>query len=92
MSPWFLCGSGMRPIHLSFDVDAMDPEYAPSTGTPGEFHVNDSHPPLSPSLLLSLHSLSWCFVRVCSSLSAFQFVCSVFWGGVCVFLICVVCL
>ncbi|XP_076464090.1 arginase-1-like [Babylonia areolata] len=25
---------GKRPIHLSFDVDAMDPEYAPSTGTP----------------------------------------------------------
>lgn len=26
--------SGNRPIHLSFDVDAMDPEFAPSTGTP----------------------------------------------------------
>ncbi|KAL8589764.1 hypothetical protein ACOMHN_027272 [Nucella lapillus] len=25
---------GKRPIHLSFDVDAMDPEFAPSTGTP----------------------------------------------------------
>ena len=23
-----------RPIHLSFDVDAMDPTIAPSTGTP----------------------------------------------------------
>ena len=23
-----------RPIHLSFDVDAMDPTVAPSTGTP----------------------------------------------------------
>ena len=23
-----------RPIHLSFDVDAMDPSVAPSTGTP----------------------------------------------------------
>lgn len=22
------------PIHLSFDVDALDPEFAPSTGTP----------------------------------------------------------
>lgn len=22
------------PIHLSFDVDALDPTYAPSTGTP----------------------------------------------------------
>eukprot|EP00916_Digyalum_oweni_P005323 GHVL01009309.1.p2 GENE.GHVL01009309.1~~GHVL01009309.1.p2 ORF type:complete len:134 (+),score=14.60 GHVL01009309.1:2472-2873(+) len=26
--------TGKRPIHLSFDVDAMDPEYSPSTGTP----------------------------------------------------------
>jgi arginase len=25
---------GTRPIHLSFDVDAVDPAYAPSTGTP----------------------------------------------------------
>ncbi|KAF4576626.1 Arginase [Pleurotus pulmonarius] len=25
---------GQRPIHLSFDVDAMDPTVAPSTGTP----------------------------------------------------------
>lgn len=23
-----------RPIHLSFDVDALDPSVAPSTGTP----------------------------------------------------------
>lgn len=37
-----------RPIHLSFDVDALDPTVAPSTGTPvrggltfreGEFHM-----------------------------------------------------
>ncbi|KAK3808162.1 MAG: hypothetical protein JOS17DRAFT_549329 [Linnemannia elongata] len=26
--------NGSRPIHLSFDVDAMDPSVAPSTGTP----------------------------------------------------------
>ena len=26
--------SGSRPIHLSFDVDALDPTVAPSTGTP----------------------------------------------------------
>ncbi|KAK9471735.1 uncharacterized protein V1510DRAFT_419472 [Dipodascopsis tothii] len=25
---------GTRPIHLSFDIDAMDPEWAPATGTP----------------------------------------------------------
>ncbi|CAN6596123.1 hypothetical protein TRVA0_001S02278 [Trichomonascus vanleenenianus] len=25
---------GTRPIHLSFDVDAVDPTYAPATGTP----------------------------------------------------------
>ncbi|KAG8706141.1 Arginase, catabolizes arginine to ornithine and urea [Ceratobasidium sp. 394] len=25
---------GTRPIHLSFDVDALDPSVAPSTGTP----------------------------------------------------------
>jgi arginase len=26
--------SRKRPIHLSFDVDALDPSVAPSTGTP----------------------------------------------------------
>lgn len=26
--------TGTRPIHLSFDIDAIDPRYAPSTGTP----------------------------------------------------------
>lgn len=26
--------TGTRPIHLSFDIDAIDPQYAPSTGTP----------------------------------------------------------
>lgn len=26
--------TGIRPIHLSFDIDAIDPWYAPSTGTP----------------------------------------------------------
>lgn len=26
-----------RPIHLSFDVDALDPEVAPSTGTAVSF-------------------------------------------------------
>ncbi|PJF19672.1 Arginase [Paramicrosporidium saccamoebae] len=25
---------GEHPIHLSFDIDALDPKYAPSTGTP----------------------------------------------------------
>jgi arginase len=25
---------GTRPIHLSFDVDALDPVFAPATGTP----------------------------------------------------------
>lgn len=24
----------MKPIHLSFDIDALDPSLAPSTGTP----------------------------------------------------------
>lgn len=27
-------GKRERPIHLSFDVDALDPTVAPSTGTP----------------------------------------------------------
>jgi arginase len=27
-------GKRERPVHLSFDVDALDPEVAPSTGTP----------------------------------------------------------
>lgn len=35
-----------RPIHLSFDVDALDPSVAPSTGTPVRaffsHHVSDS--------------------------------------------------
>ena len=36
--------SGDRPIHVSFDVDAMDPALAPSTGTPvvGGLSVRES--------------------------------------------------
>lgn len=32
------------PIHLSFDIDALDPNYAPSTGTPvnGGLHLDDA--------------------------------------------------
>ena len=30
----YLTNRGNRPIHLSFDVDGMDPAYTPSTGTP----------------------------------------------------------
>jgi len=26
--------AGTRPLHVSFDIDALDPNYAPSTGTP----------------------------------------------------------
>lgn len=29
-----LCPTGTEPLHLSFDVDGMDPAEAPSTGTP----------------------------------------------------------
>lgn len=29
-----LKNSGNRPIHLSFDIDSVDPRWAPSTGTP----------------------------------------------------------
>ena len=28
-----------RPIHLSFDVDALDPSVAPSTGTAVRLHI-----------------------------------------------------
>ena len=31
---------GSSPIHISFDVDAIDPEYIPSTGTPVKNGVN----------------------------------------------------
>lgn len=30
----FILYSGTKPIHVSFDVDVMDPAHAPSTGTP----------------------------------------------------------
>ncbi|XP_048210047.1 arginase-1 [Perognathus longimembris pacificus] len=30
----YLVGSKPRPIHLSFDVDGLDPSYTPATGTP----------------------------------------------------------
>ena len=32
-----------RPIHLSFDVDALDPSVAPSTGTPVSLLEDDPH-------------------------------------------------
>ena len=31
------------PMHVSFDVDALDPTVAPSTTTPGKFHENAAH-------------------------------------------------
>lgn len=30
----YLTGGEKRPLHLSFDVDALDPSVFPSTGTP----------------------------------------------------------
>ncbi|XP_077358999.1 arginase-1 [Festucalex cinctus] len=30
----FLCKDGAKPIHLSYDVDALDPAVTPATGTP----------------------------------------------------------
>ena len=27
--------SGDRPIHVSYDIDSLDPKETPSTGTPG---------------------------------------------------------
>lgn len=32
-----------RPIHLSFDVDALDPSVAPSTGTPVSIDISFDH-------------------------------------------------
>jgi arginase family enzyme len=29
-----------RPMHLSFDIDSIDPVIVPSTGTPGKMTVN----------------------------------------------------
>ena len=26
-----------RPLHVSFDIDVLDPSEAPATGTPGDF-------------------------------------------------------
>ena len=31
-----------RPLHVSFDIDALDPLEAPSTGTPGKKDVSRS--------------------------------------------------
>jgi arginase len=38
-------GSGTAPLHLSFDIDAVDPAVAPSTGTavPGGLSYRESH-------------------------------------------------
>jgi hypothetical protein len=37
---WFTCGTGLsRAIHLSFDIDGLDPLHAPSTGTLAQVHV-----------------------------------------------------
>ena len=34
--------SGDRPIHVSYDIDSLDPKETPSTGTPGERFVSSS--------------------------------------------------
>jgi len=36
-----------RPLHLSFDVDSMDPTLCPSTGTPVMYFSSLAYSPLS---------------------------------------------
>jgi arginase len=40
-----IAGSGRRPIHVSFDMDAIDPSEAPGTGTPvkGGLNFREAH-------------------------------------------------
>ena len=34
---------GDRPIHVSYDIDSLDPKETPSTGTPGKDYANSHH-------------------------------------------------
>jgi arginase family enzyme len=46
---------GLRPLHVSFDIDACDPSIAPSTGTPvkgARSRANPLSAALLPSVLL----------------------------------------
>lgn len=38
---------GDRPLHVSYDIDSLDPKETPSTGTPGEDYANSPSPPIS---------------------------------------------
>jgi hypothetical protein len=50
---------GVRPLHVSFDIDACDPSFAPATGTPvkGAFRAFSIH--------FSSHSLSSIWQAAC---------------------------
>lgn len=34
---------GDRPLHVSYDIDSLDPKETPSTGTPGEDYADSHH-------------------------------------------------
>lgn len=36
----YLDPKGVKPIHVSFDIDSLDALEAPSTGTSGKFSLN----------------------------------------------------
>jgi arginase len=58
-------GGGLRPIHLSFDLDAVDPQFAPGVGTPvpGGLTYREAH--LALELLADSGLLGSCeFVEV----------------------------
>ena len=51
-----LAKAGNPPVYLTFDIDALDPAYAPGTGTPEPGGLTSSQ---AMTLLEGLHDLDW---------------------------------
>lgn len=53
---------GRREVYLSFDIDALDPAFAPGTGTPEPAGLSSAQ---ALTLLEELHDLNWIGMDLC---------------------------
>jgi agmatinase len=57
-----LAGAGQVPLYLTFDIDCLDPAYAPGTGTPEPGGLSSSQ---ALTLLEELRDLNWVGMDLC---------------------------
>ena len=57
-----IAGAGQVPLYLTFDIDCLDPAYAPGTGTPEPGGLSSSQ---ALTLLEELRDLNWVGMDLC---------------------------